>query len=142
MLPAILLKLILPYLLPVLFTAFVAISESYRLRDAAKYSKEWHQYKGYYQATFFTLVAVHDFWYACIMAAGFWIVHDIVINVFGFGLHWYYKGQSARLDKAFKTFTLQFIFKVLLLLLFVAGKIGWLDCSIDYVLGSLIDFFT
>lgn len=127
MLPFILIKLSLPYILPVLFVAFVSMSELYRLKDSGKYSKEWHQYKGYYQATFFTLVAVHDLWYACIMAAAFWIVHDIVINVFGFGLHWYYKGQSALSDRVFKTFAIQFFVKICFLLFFISGKIGWLD---------------
>ena len=133
MLLTILIKFILPYLLPVLFTAFVAISESYRLRDAVKYSNEWHRYKGYYQATFFALVATFDFWYACAAASVFWIAHDIIINVFGFRLHWYYIGVSAFSDRLFGSFAAQLVFKILFLVFSICGMLGMFDGLFDFL---------
>lgn len=133
MLPILILKYTLPYLLPFFFIVFVALSESYRLRDAVKYSNEWHRYKGLYQATFFTLLACFDFWFACVCASMFWIIHDIIINVFGFSLYWYHIGTTAKSDRIFGSFWVQFLVKVLTLVVFVCGWLGMYRNLFDFL---------
>lgn len=127
MLIAILIKLFLPYLLPFLFIVFVALSESYRLMNPVKYSKEWHMYKGLYQATFFTLVACYDFWFSCVCASLFWIIHDIIVNIYGLNRTWDYIGNTAKLDRIFRTFWAQFSVKIITLIIFICGWIGVYD---------------
>jgi len=107
------------YVLPIIFMLGVAFSEVYRLRDSVKYSKFWHQYKFIYQIAFFTLVAIYNVWYALITSCLFWILHDIIINVYGLYKEWDYVGSTAVLDSMFKNFKSQFIVKLTLLLLSV-----------------------
>lgn len=118
------------YILIILFTLSVSLSECFRFMERRKQQGQdvwkfveqvnlnqlWHFFKGGYQLCFFGLVAYLDLKTAMVGSVVFWIFHDISTNI-GLGVKWNYLGTTAFLDRAFGGFLGQAVTKISVLII-------------------------
>lgn len=112
---------------------------SFHFREKAdKANKKWHDYQALLQIMFVIVLVNFDrspdgfLWIPAVISCFsiFWIVFDMVLNVYGLDRPWNYVGTTAALDRLFQKFrnheTAMFLTKVLF---FTVSTLTWMILS-------------
>jgi uncharacterized ion transporter superfamily protein YfcC len=112
---------------------------SFHFKEVAdKANKRWHEYQALLQIMFVFVLVDFDrspdgfLWIPAVISCFsiFWIVFDIVLNVYGLNRPWDYVGTTAALDRLFQKFrnpeTVMFLTKMLF---FTLSTLAWMILS-------------